>query len=307
MTKAFRKETLLNGLATQIDCLDVCGQTFTVSSGAVRVVRLEEEWYEDVRDPEAVIAALKAARVRADIFTFWQRIPDIDQRFDFAVERESIAALPITTFDDWWNRRISSRTRNLIRKSEKSGVTVRETVYDDDFVRGMTEIFNETPVRQGRRFWHYGKDFDTVKKQFARYLFREELIAAYYDGEMIGFIMLGNAGRYGVTGQIISKIKHRDKATNNALIAKAVEVCERMKLPYLVYFNWTSGSLAEFKRRCGFEEVRVPRYWVPLTYRGKLGLKLGLHQGWKGMLSESIKHRLKDLRSAWLNRWAPDA
>ena len=50
---------------------------------------------------------------------------------------------------------------------------------------------------------------------------------------MIGLIMLGNAGRFGLTGQIISAIKHRDKATNNLLIAKAVEVCARLGLPYL--------------------------------------------------------------------------
>ena len=73
------------------------------------------------------------------------------------------------------------------------GVEVRECAYDDDFVRGMTSIFNETPIRQGRRFWHYGKDFETVKRQFSRNLFREDLIGAYYQGELIGFAMLGRS------------------------------------------------------------------------------------------------------------------
>lgn len=307
MMRAFQKDTLVNGVPTRIECLDISGQTFALSPGPARIVRLEDEWYEDIHDPVAVVGALKESRIKADLFTFWQRLPDTEPRFDFAVEWESIAALPVTTFDDWWNKRISSRTRTLIRKAEKNGLEVREAVYDDDFVRGMTDIFNETPVRQGRRFWHYGKDFETVKQQFSRYLFREDLIAAYYQREMIGFIMLGNAGRYGVTGQIISKIAHRDKATNNALIAKAVELCERRKLPYLVYFFWASGSLAEFKRRCGFEEVRIPRYWVPLTRRGEIAVKLGLHHGWKGLLSESAKDRLKDLRRRWLTLRTRDA
>src|SRR5207249_7831640 len=121
------------------------------------------------------------------------------------------------------------------------GVEVREVSYDDDFVRGVTAIFNETPVRQGRRFWHYGKDFETVKRQFSRYLFREDLIGAYVKDELIGFIMLANAGRYGVLGQIISKIQHRDKSPNNDLIAKAVEVCARKGLPFLVYAYWGDG------------------------------------------------------------------
>jgi hypothetical protein len=42
------------------------------------------------------------------------------------------------------------------------------------------------------------------------------LLGAYYRDELIGFAMLGNAGRYGVLEQIISKIMHRDKAPNNA-------------------------------------------------------------------------------------------
>ena len=87
-----------------------------------------------------------------------------------------------------------------------------------------------------------------MKRQFARYVHREHMIGAYYRDEMIGLIMLGNAGRFGVTGQIISSIKHRDKATNNALIAKAVEVCEKAGLEYLVYLFWSDDSLSEFKR-----------------------------------------------------------
>jgi hypothetical protein len=189
--------------------------------------------------------------------------------------------------------------RNQIRKAEKEGVTVRETPYDDEFIRGMTAIFNEAPVRQGRRFWHYGKDFETVKRQFSRYLHREDMIAAYHQGEMIGLIMLGNAGHFGLTGQIISAIKHRDKATNNLLIAKAVEVCAEKKLPYLCYLFWSGDSLAEFKRRCGFEATRVPRYYVPLTVKGRLALKMGAHRGWKAIIPDRLKSTLKRLRSRW--------
>ena len=39
----------------------------------------------------------------------------------------------------------------------------------------MTAIFNEAAIRQGRPFWHYGKDFETVKRQFSRYLAREHM------------------------------------------------------------------------------------------------------------------------------------
>jgi hypothetical protein len=119
---------------------------------------------------------------------------------------------------------------------------------------------------------------------------------------MIGVIMLGNAGTFGVTGQIISSLKHRDKATNNALVAKAVEVCEKLGLTHLVYLFWSDDSLSEFKRRCGFERTRVPRYFVPLTMKGRMGLRAGLHRGWMSMVPPRVKAPLKRLRGAWYDR-----
>jgi hypothetical protein len=215
------------------------------------------------------------------------------------MEYESIAALRIHSYDHWWNNQIKTAARNKLRKSQKAGLEVREAVFDDDFVRGMVIIFNETPIRQGRRFWHYGKDFDTVKRQFSRFLFREDVIGAYYRGELIGFVMLADAGQYGVLGQIISLVQHRDKATNNALIAKAVEVCARKGLPYLVYGLWANSSLVDFKRYSGFEEAKLPRYFVSITQKGKLALRLGVHRDWKAIVPDRIKSPLKQLRRSW--------
>jgi hypothetical protein len=125
------------------------------------------------------------------------------------------------------------------------------------------------------------------------------MIGAFHEGELVGFIMLSNAGRFGITGQIISSIKHRDKSPNNALIAKAVELCEQQRLGYLIYLFWTDDSLAEFKRRCGFEPVKVPRYYVPVTWKGRLAIACGAHRGWKAMIPAALKSCLKSMRSKW--------
>lgn len=294
------KPTMVKGKPANISCLEIGRQTYAITRGPVTVVGLEDEWYEDLRDPDSVISTLTDnSGFKPDIFTFWQRLPEIEPRYSFHTEWEEIAVLPIESYEHWWNHQIKSRVRNLIRKAEKEGVELREAAFDNEFVRGMTAIFNEAPVRQGKRFWHFGKDFETVKRQFSRFLFREDMIGAYYRDELIGFVMLGNAGQYGDTGQIISSVKHRDKATNNALIAKSVEVCEKKQLPYLVYGYWSDDSLAEFKRRCGFERTRLPRYFVPLTLKGKLALRLGVHRGWKAALPAGLKARVKKLRRSW--------
>ncbi len=299
--EVFTKETLVKGQPAKIKCVEIGGQTYSVTRGPVTLVSLEDEWYEDVSDPEFVVKTLSHdINFKPDLFTFWQRLPEVEPKYPYAPEWESIAALPISDFDHWFDNQVKAATRNMIRKSQKAGIQVRECSYDDEFVRGMTEIFNETPVRQGRRFWHYGKNFETIKLQFSQFLFREDLIGAYCGDELVGFAMLANAGKYGLLGQFISKIQHREKAINNALIAQTVRTCARRELSYLVYGYWGASSLSDFKRHSGFQEFKLPRYFVPLTQKGKLALKLGFHRGWKAAVPDGIKIPLKKLRRMWL-------
>ncbi len=302
----FTKASLVDGKPTSIKCIDICGQTFEISGGPLSTVRLEDEWYEDVSDPTAVIRALKnSAGIKADLFCFWQRLPNLEPLYDYHRESEAIAVLPVSTYEHWFSKQIRYNTRGKVKKAKKLGVEVRETQFTDAFVHGMTEIFNETPVRQGRQFWHYGKTFEEVRSQFSRYLFREQLFGAYLGGELIGFMFLGHAGQFAMLGQIISKVKERDKAPNNALIAKAVEACADKGIPYLVYAYWPSpGSFADFKKQSGFEKVDLPRYYVPLSWKGELALRCGAHRGWRAMVPERLKEALKRRRQAWYERRA---
>lgn len=299
MSAVYTKEVLVKGRPTPIRCVDMAGVTLKIDRGFPRIISVEDEWFAELNDP---VAAMEAARdmpgVRGDVLSFWNPLPEPAPKHPYPYELEEIAVLPIQSYDDWWQHRIKSRTRNLIRKSEKQGLTVRETEFDDDFIRGMSIIFNEQPIRQGRRFWHYGKNAETIRRQFSRFVHRETMIGAYLDGEMIGFVMLGSSGRCGHLGQILSKVGERDRNPNNALMAKAIEVCVRLGHQYLVYGYWGDTSLAEFKRRCGFEPVPVPHYFVPLSAHGRLALRIGLHRGWKNLLSSAWQSRLRQCR-AW--------
>ena len=302
VSSIFPKDTLINGRPATIDCVRVAGQTYSLTGGFFKLLRLEDEWFESLNDPEAVIEALRQqSQIAVDIFSFCQRVPDAVPKYSYRYEWESVAVLTIDTYDRWW-KQLESATRNKVRKSQKLGIEVRECVFDDEFVRGMTEIFNETPIRQGRPFWHYGKDFETVKRQFSRYLFREQLIGAYYKDQLVGFIMLGDGGEFGDIGQIISKIEHRDKAVTNALVAKCVELCEKRRWKYLVYAKWMDSSLGDFKRQSGFAEMKLPRYFVPLTMKGKLILQLSLHRGLRQLLPKKLTQQLKQARKAWYGR-----
>ena len=279
------------------------GQKIMIEGTVLRVARPhaceQQEWFEDAENPELIIDALQKSDHRPDIFTFWQRLPDTEPKYPYQMESQSIAALPIKSYSLWWEKQIDRKARNKVRKAEKKGISVRMASFDDTFVRGMTSIFNETPIRQGRRFLHYGKDFETVKREFSRFLFREEIFGAYMGEELVGFIMVGDAGKYACLGQIISKIAYRDLAPTNALLAKVIERSAEKGFPYLVYAYWLDDSLGDFKRSNGFQKFDLPRYYVPLTPKGKLALKLGLHRGWKGAVPTEIKKTLKKLRRGW--------
>ena len=283
--------------------MEINGARIMIEGKVLRVARPhaceQQEWFEDVENPEVLIEALQKSKDRPDILTFWQRLPDTEPRYPYQMERHSIAALPIKSYSFWWEKQIDRKARNKVRKAQKNGVLVKPATFDDRFVRGMTSIFNETPIRQGRRYLHYGKDFETVKREFSRFLFREEIFGAYLGEELVGFIMLGDAGKYGSLGQIISKIAYRDLAPTNTLLAKAVERCAEKGFPYLVYAYWLDDSLGDFKRSNGFQKFDLPRYFVPLTRKGKLALKLGLHRGWKEAVPKEIKKALKKLRKGW--------
>jgi hypothetical protein len=291
--------------------MEINGKRIMVEGKILRIARPhadpQQEWCEDVENPEMLIDSLRKTKHCPDILTFWQRLPDTEPKYSYAMERDSIAALPIKSYSYWWEKQIDRTARNKARKAEKKGVIVKPATFDDRFIQGMTSIFNETPVRQGRRYLHYGKDFETIKREFSRFLFREEIFGAYLGEELVGFIMLCNAGTYAFLGQIISKIACRDLAPNNALLAKAVERCAEKGLPYLVYAYWLDDGLGDFKRSNGFQKVDLPRYFVPLTKKGKLALRLGVHRlsplgvhrGWKRAVPRQIASRLKKLRAHW--------
>ena len=173
--------------------------------------------------------------------------------------------------------------------------------YDDAFVRGIMSIYNESPIRQGRRFWHYGKDFEMVKKENGTFLERSEYVGAFLGDELIGFIKMVYVDQMACTLQVISKQQHHDKKPTNALIAEAVQICENKAVTHLMYgsynYDGRETSLTEFKRRNGFRPVVYPRYYVPLTAKGNLAMRLRLHHGVKKLIPRRLVERLRDVRS----------
>jgi hypothetical protein len=283
--------------------------TLIISGKFLKTAAIKNEFFEteEVTDPLSLITALKKSKPKADIFTFSQKIPDSAPKFGYYYELDNVAAIPISTFDNWWNNQINSDRRKMIRRASKRGVEVRLTPFDDNLVKGITEIYNEAPFRQGKRFWHYGKDFETVKKETATYCNRSEFIGAYCQDELIGFIKIVDCGKSGNMTLILAKLKDRDKDPMDALVAKAVEVCAQKGMSFLTYGKYVYGkkgedTLTEFKRRCGFERIDIPNYFIPLTAKGNIAVRLGFHHYPHNLLPDWLLKNVIKFRSKWSRR-----
>jgi hypothetical protein len=78
--------------------IDINGTRIIIEGKVLRIARPEQEWFEDVEDPEMLINALRRTKRGPDILTFWQRFPDVEPKYSYPMETDSIAALPIKSY-----------------------------------------------------------------------------------------------------------------------------------------------------------------------------------------------------------------
>lgn len=289
--------------------MKVSGKEIKVAGRFLKIARLDADKYQFPADADAFVAELRKSKVRADIFTFMQPLPAAPPKYKFPFEMDNFAAIPLTTFDDWWNKQIGFKARNKAKQAEKKGVVIREVPFSEELVRGIWEIYNECPIRQGRKFPHYGKSYEKIYEEEATYLDSSVFVGAYFEEKLIGFIKIvsDETGTQAGLMNIVSLIKQRDKAPTNGLVAHAVRACTARNIKFLVYSNFAYGkklkdSLSDFKERNAFQKMDVPRYYVPLTPLGNMALSLGLHHRLVDRIPESVASKLREYREAWLNR-----
>jgi hypothetical protein len=291
------------------------GQIVVVTRGRLlRIAEVFDEYWlpaDVLPDPDEVVRALRTREQPPDLFTFAQRVPDTEPRYSFTTEWDNVAVIPLTSYDAWFSNQISSASRRNIRASSKKGVVVKAVPFDDEYVRGIKAIYDESPIRGGRQFWHFGKDLAKVEAENGTYRDRSTFLAAYCEGEMIGYMKIVWDTRTAAIMQILSKVKFRDRRPNNAMLSEAVRLCVDRRISYLLYEKYVYGSnadssLTRFKRENGFVRMDLPRYYVPLTVKGALLLRLGLHGDPKDIIPGPLRAKLVSLRDRWYARRTPD-
>lgn len=309
-------EVSVAGKWKRVPALKVLGRNIIVVGKMTRTAIIhDEEWLETaLDDPEASVQELKKGGqhgLSPDLFTFAQKPPDTVRRFGYQMEFDSIAAARTSDFKEWWEK-LPQETRKNVRRAQKRGVVVAVSQLDDTLVKGIAAVNNESSTRQGRPNRHYGKSLDLVRKDHESFLDRSDFIGAYLDHELIGYLKVVYRGDTASILNIVSKSCHQDKRPSNALLAKAIELCEARGVTHLIYGRYHYGrkrnsSLLEFKIRHGFGELLIPRYYIALTKWGALCLRLKLHRGLIEMVPPGIIEMASMVRAKWYharNRWA---
>lgn len=265
----------------------------------------QEGWMEGepVEKPEEFVRELRASRVRADIFAFSRRLPETKRSYPYYAEDDNLAAIPLTTYDDWWHKTLSRKARQEVSRAQRLGIVVRTEPWDEPFMRAIVDLFARIPTKQGLPFAYYGKDLDAVRREVSPYAERSAFLGAYHENRLVGYAKIVFMGSVASILNIICDEAYFEKRPANALIARAVETCCQRGAQYLVYGkysygNKTNDSLAEFKRRNGFDKIVLPRYYVALSRWGRLALRLRLHRGLHGLLPGKVILFLVKWRSA---------
>ena len=274
------------------------GKELSISGRFLKTARLRHEWCDFLQDAPSALQAMRTQKPVADLFTFVNDIGDTRQDCSYHNEPVANAVLPVTTFAKWWDE-IGFKPRNKIRKAQKTGVEIRLASLDETFAKGVEAIYNESAIRQGRKFSHYGKKAPEIQNELTSFQDRSILVGAYFQDELIGFMKLFEGKQVLRTVHIIAKLSHREKCAMDVMISKAVELCEQKKAVYLHYGSWTDGGVGVFREKHGFQRMEVPRYFVPLSLRGEMMLKLNLHRPMRERLPKGLVGQIVALRSKW--------
>ena len=286
---------------TKGNTMEIDGKILSVSGWFPKIIRIRAEYHDPIADPSVIITKLQE-QVTGDLFSFIQTVTDTVPHYAHHLEWDDVAVLHIESFDSWWKTQLNDKTRNMIRKAAKKGVEIRATECDDAMIQGIKSIYDESRIRQGKPFRHYGKDLAALRESHLTFAHCSEFIGAYFQGDLIGFIKMIYHGDSVSIMQIISMQAHRDKAPTNALLAKAVEICSTKGIHHIQYGSWSRRSMGEFKKHHRFEKLRVPRYFVALNMRGRIALKLRLHKNFIEFIPESWIDFLVSLRARWFMR-----
>ena len=165
------------------------------------------EYQKNINPTSMLVKKLSEQKV--DVYTFLDRTwccPMTNPPSNWIKTEDNVGLLEIKKYDDWWQA-IGKKTRNMVRRAEKSGIKVVIVEPNDKLAEDIWKIYNETPIRQERAFSHYGESIQTVSDHMYSGK-NNAFIGAFLDSELVGFIQILYGDNIAIVSNILSLQKH---------------------------------------------------------------------------------------------------
>ena len=173
-----------------------------------------------------------------------------------------------------------------MRRASKRGVAVKAAEFSTTFV----EVSNRSTTK-----YQVGPKFGTTADP-KRWMENATCLGAASSSAFFGQTIGCRLITWTIGGCQILSMSCLDSGPNALL---KPWVCSQES--FFVYGNTLRGNpnttLAEFKRRNGFEQMNFPRYYVPLTLKGRLALMLKLHRSLTQLLPPELAAFLIKVRA----------
>src|SRR5688572_30363034 len=93
-------EISIKGKFRTVPAIRVEGHTIVADGGWLKTAGIHDEHWQaaEVENPDAILAKLGERNLKADVFTFAQKLPHTKPLFEYAMEWDNVAAVPISTY-----------------------------------------------------------------------------------------------------------------------------------------------------------------------------------------------------------------
>src|SRR3981081_2142537 len=112
--KSEQAEIRIAGKTLYVPSAQIRGRTVAVTGNWLRMAAVKDEELvegEILDDPAAFVDEMKKSPLRADLLTFAQKIPETKPKYAYHFQWDNWAAVPTTSFGDWWEERLPQEAR----------------------------------------------------------------------------------------------------------------------------------------------------------------------------------------------------
>lgn len=225
---------------------------------------------------------------------------------DGAVEWDNRSCLTLSQPQSWVKKQVAKDVREGLRRARREGVEVREIPFDEESFEAIATLFNETPIRQGKRYWHYGKSARQIGEELSPLAGRSVFVGAFLGARLVGFSQIVRLERLRIlrTVHVLGSVQAKRVRPVSAMIEWMVQYGWEQGFERLVYGKHNYGgspndTLAAFKSRHGFRLTPLRVDYHPLSPWGAWFLAAGLHRSPREMIPAELVHTLKGWRARW--------